>query len=402
MSLKRRTFTTASLAALALPAMAQKKYDAGASDTEIRIGNIMPYSGPASIFGAVGKTQEAYFKMLNEQGGINGRKVIYLSYDDAYSPAKTVEHARKLVESDRVLALFCSLGTATNTAIVKYMNSKRVPHLFLLTGATKFSDPKTYPWTMPLLPTYEAEGRAYAKDILKNHPTAKIAALYQNDDFGKDYLRGLEEGLGNKTKNMTVARAPYEATDPTVDSQIVTLKASGADVNLLASVAKFTTQALRKMGELSWSPTRYLSNTSVSIDAVLKPAGLDVAKGSLSIGYIVEPADPQWANEPGFKAYVAFMDKYLPSGPKDSQSAIGYAAAQLIAHVLRQAGDNLTHSNVMSQATNIKDFDPGVVYPGIRVNTSPTKYSPFSQVQLIEFSGEAWKRAGPIVDTSGV
>ena len=403
MRLNRRNLMAATLAVLATsPSWAQKAYDAGASDTEIRIGSILPYSGPASIYGLIGKTQEAYFKKINDEGGINGRKIAYLSYDDAYSPAKTVEQARKLVESDKVLALFCPLGTATNTAIVKYMNSKQVPHLFLLSGAAKFADAKTYPWTMAWLPTYVAEGRAYAKDILKKHPNAKIAVLYQNDDFGKDYLKGLEEGLGDKAKAMLVARLPYETTDPTVDSQMVNLKASGADVLVLAAVSKFVTQALRKTGELSWSPAKYISNTAISIDTVLKPAGLDIAKGALSAAYMKEPGDPQWDNDPGYKAYAAFMDKYMPGQPRNNQSAVGYGAAVAIAQVLRQSGDNLTHANVMKQAASLKNLDVGMSLPGITVNTAPGDHAPFKQVQLIEFTGEFWKRSGPVVNTSAL
>lgn len=403
MTSNRRTFAAAGLALLAaLPAWAQKQYDTGASDTEIRIGSILPYSGPASVYGLIGKTQEAYFKKLNDEGGVNGRKVSYLSYDDAYSPAKTVEQARKLVESDNVLALVSPLGTATNTAIVRYMNSKQVPHLFLLTGAAKFSDPKTYPWTMGFLPTYTAEGRAYAKHILKNRPNARIGVLYQNDDFGKDYVRGLEEALGEKAKSMIVGRASYETTDPTIDSQIVNLKASGADVIVLAAVSKFVTQALRKTGELSWSPAKYISNTAISIDAVLKPAGLDLAKGATSAGYIKEPGDPQWNDDAGYKAYAAFMDKYMPGQPKNNQSAVGYASAVTIAQVLRQSGDNLTRANVMKQAANLKDLDVGMTFPGIKINTSASDYAPFAQVQLIEFTGDFWKRVGPVVDTNAL
>jgi branched-chain amino acid transport system substrate-binding protein len=401
MSLSRRTLVAAGVV-LPLAARAQKRYDAGASDGEIRIGSILPYSGPASIYGLIGKTQEAYFRKINDEGGIRGRKIVYLSYDDAYSPAKTVEQARKLVESDQVLALFCPLGTATNTAIVRYMNAKQVPHLFLLSGAAKFADPKTYPWTMPWLPTYVAEGRAYAKDLLARKPDARIAVLYQNDDFGKDYLKGLEEGLGDKAKAMIVARAPYETTDPTVDSQIVNLKAAGADTLLLAAVSKFVTQALRKAGELSWAPLKYISNTAISIDAVLKPAGLELAKGARSAAYVKEPGDPQWNNDPGYMAYAAFMDKYMAGQPKNNQSAVGYAAAVAIAQVLRQAGDELTHANVMKQAQNLKDLDVGMALPGIKVNTGPGDHAPFEQVQLIEFTGAHWQPTGRVIDTASL
>lgn len=402
MTLDRRTFATASLALLATPTWAQKQYDVGASDTEILIGGILPYSGPASIYGLIGKTQEAYFKMINDQGGINGRKVTYISYDDAYSAAKTVEQARRLVERDKVLAIVSSLGTATNTAIVRYMNSRKVPHLYLLTGAAKFADPKTYPWTMGWLPTYVAEGRAYARDILAKNPNAKIAILYQNDDFGKDYIQGMEDVLGDKRKSMIVARVPYETTDPTVDSQMVTLKASGADVLVLAAVSKFVTQALRKAGEMSWTPAKYISNTAISIDAVLKPAGLELAKGALSAAYLKEPGDPQWDDDPGYKQYLAFMDKYMPGQPKNNQSATGYSSAIGIAQTLRQAGDNLTRANVMKQAASLKNLDVGLTLPGILANTGPNDYAPFEQVQLIEFTGAHWQRVGSIINTGQI
>jgi branched-chain amino acid transport system substrate-binding protein len=399
MTIDRRDFTIASLATLGgCPAWAQGKYDPGASNSEIRIGSIQPYSGPASLYGLTGTTQEAYFRMINERGGINGRKVTYISYDDGYSPAKTIEQARKLVESDKVLALFCTLGTATNAAIVKYMNSKQVPHLFLLSGAAKFADPKTHPWTMPWMPNYVAEGRAYAKDILKNRPNAKVGVLYQNDDFGRDYLRGLEEALGDKAKSMIVARLPYETTDPTVDSQLVIIKFAGADVLVLAAVSKFVTQALRKTAEMNWSPTRYISNTAISID-VLKPAGLEKVRGALSAAYMKEPGDPQWNDDAGYKVYVDFMDKYMPGQPRNNVTAVAYGAAVAIAQVLRQSGDDLTRVNVMKQAANLKNLDVGMALPGIKVNTGPSDYTPFSEVQLIEFTGEYWKRTGPVIDT---
>ncbi len=394
------TLAAAVATTMAAPAFAQKRYDAGASDTEIRVGSILPYSGPASIYGLIGKTHEAYFKMVNEAGGINGRKVVYLSYDDAYSPAKTVEQARKLVESDKVLALFCPLGTATNTAIVKYMNSKQVPHLFLMTGAAKFSDPQAYPWSMGWLPSYVSEARIYAKDILKNRPNAKVAVLYQNDDFGKDYLRGLEEGLGDKAKSVLVARASYEITDPTMDSQVVTLKASGADVLVLAAVSKFVSQAAKKAGELGWMPAKYISNTAISIDTVLKPAGIDNVRGALSAAYMKEPGDPQWNSDPGYMAYVAFMDKYMPGQPKNNQSAVGYGAAVAIAHVLRQAGDELTHANVMKQAASLKDLDVGMTLPGIKANTSASDFRTFEHMQLIQFTGEFWKPIGSVISAA--
>jgi ABC-type branched-subunit amino acid transport system substrate-binding protein len=382
---------------LAAPAAAQKKYDPGASDTEIKVGNIMPYSGPASAYGTIGKAQAAYFRMINEQGGINGRKITFISYDDAYSPPKTVEQARKLVEGDEVLLIFQSLGTASNSAIQKYMNAKKVPQLFVATGATKWGDPKNFPWTMGFQPNYQSEGRIYARYILDNHPAGKIAVLYQHDDYGKDVLKGLRDGLGGKT-SMIVAEMPYETADPTVDSQIVRLKASGADIFVNITTPKFAAQAIKKVAELGWKPVHILNNVAGSIGSVLRPAGLENSKGILTTGYMKDQTDPALASDPGVKAWTAFMDKYYPEGDKTNASNVsGYVTASLLAQVLRQCGDNLTRENVMKQAANLKGFEIDMLMPGIKVNTSPTDYFPLEELQMRRFSGERWEPFGPVL-----
>ncbi|MBV8425747.1 MAG: ABC transporter substrate-binding protein [Hyphomicrobiales bacterium] len=385
------------------PASAQKKYDGGASDTEIKIGNIMPYSGPASAYGNIGKTEAAYFNKINAEGGINGRKINFISYDDAYSPPKTVEQARKLVESDGVLLIFQSLGTASNTAIQRYMNSKKVPQLFVATGATKWGDPKNFPWTMGWQPVYQSESRIYAKYIRDNYPDSKIGVLYQNDDYGKDYLKGLKDGLGDKAA-MIVAEAPYEVTDPTVDSQIVKLKASGADILFNVATPKFAAQAIKKVAELAWSPIHIVNFVSSSIGGVLKPAGLDNSRGILSTQYFKDVNDPYWKDDAGFKAWSAFMDKYYPEGDRsDGNTVYGYLAAQTLVQVLKQSGDNLTRENVMKQAANLKDLKLDMLLPGISINTSPTDFYPIKQMQMIKFDGEHWEPIGPVMsgDISG-
>jgi branched-chain amino acid transport system substrate-binding protein len=381
----------------ACPAAAQKKYDPGASDTEIRIGNIMPYSGPASAYGTIGKAQAAYFRMINEQGGINGRKITFISYDDAYSPPKTVEQARKLVEGDEVLLIFSSLGTASNSAIQKYMNAKKVPQLFVATGATKWGDPKNFPWTMGFQPNYQSEGRIYAKYLLEHHPTGKVAVLFQNDDYGKDVLKGLKDGLGAKSA-MIIAEMPYETGDPTVDSQIVRLKASGADVFVNISTPKFAAQAIKKVAELGWKPLHILNNVSGSIGSVLRPAGLENSKGILSTAYFKDQTDPAQASDPGVKEWTAFMDKYYPEGDKTNSSNVSaYTTARLLVQVLKQCGDNLTRENVMRQAASLKSVDLGMLLPGITVNTSPTDYFPLEELQMRRFNGEGWENFGPII-----
>ena len=386
----------------ATPALAQKKYDPGASDTEIKIGNIMPYSGPASAYASIGKAEAAYFKKVNDEGGINGRKITFVTYDDGYSPPKAMEQTRKLVESDEVLLVFQALGTPSNTATQKYLNSKKVPQLFVGSGASKWGDPQSFPWTMGWQPTYQSEGRIYAKYILDKHPNGKIAVLWQNDDSAKDTLKGLREGLGDKA-GMIVADKSYEVTDPTVDSQIVALKDSGADIFLTFTAPKAAAQAIRKVAELGWKPVFFLSNTSTSVATVLRPAGFDNAKGILSTAYLKDATDPAWKDDPATKAWLAYMDKYFPDGDKSNANNIyGYVAAQALVQVLKQCGDNLTRENVMKQAANLKGFTSEMMLPGISANTSASDFYPLEQMQLMRFDGEAWHLFGEIIDASTV
>jgi branched-chain amino acid transport system substrate-binding protein len=392
------TAALALLAATSSGALAQKKYDTGASDTEIKIGNIMPYSGPASAYGVIGKTEEAYFRKVNAEGGINGRKINFISYDDAYSPPKTVEQARKLVESDEVLVVFNPLGTPPNTAIQKYMNTKKVPQLFVATGATKWNDPKEFPWTMGWQPNYQSESQIYAKYILKNHPNAKIGVLYQNDDYGKDYLKGFKEGLGAKAASMIVLEESYEVSQPTIDSHIVKLKSSGADVFFNITTPKFAAQAIKKNAEIGWKPLHFLNNVSASIGAVMKPAGFENGQDIISSQYLKDPTDAQWKDDAGMKAWNEFLDKYYPEANRaDASVMYGYTVAQGLVHVLKACGDNLTRENVMKQAAGIKNLELGGLLPGIKVNTSATDFAPISQVQLIRFKGETWERFGEIL-----
>jgi len=376
-------------AALASPtALAQKT---------IKIGNTNPYSGPASAYGTIGKTIGAYWKMVNEKGGINGRMVEWISYDDGYSPPKTVEMARRLVEQDQVLLIFQSLGTPPNSAIHKYMNAKKVPHLFVATGATKWNDPKSYPWTMGWQPNYQTEGRIYAEHILKNNPKAKIGVLYQNDDYGKDYLKGFKDGLGDKV-SMIVKEVSYEVADPTVDSQMVQLQASGADTFFNITTPKFAAQAIRKAYDSGWKPTHYLNNVSASIGSVLKPAGLEKAVGLISTQYIKDPLDEQWKNDASVNEWKAFMGKYYPDGNlADASNIYGYTVAQTMHQVLKQAGNDLSRANIMKQAANLKNFRPETLLPGIRINTSATDFAPIESEQLIRFDGKEWKRFGAIL-----
>ena len=401
--LSRKNFLAAALAlglvTLAAPAAAQKKYDPGATDTEIKIGQTMPYSGPASAYGTIGKVEAAYFKMLNEQGGINKRKINFISLDDGYSPPKTVEMVRRLVEQDEVLFLLGTLGTPSNTAIHKYMNGKKVPHLFLATGASKWNDPKNFPWTMGFNVNYQSEGKLYGQDILRTRPNAKIAVLYQNDDYGKDYLKGFKDGLGDKAKTMIVAEQTYEVTDPTIDSQIVSLKGSGADTFFNITTPKFGAQAIRKVAEVGWKPVHYLNQVSASVGSVLKPAGLDNATGLISMQYTRDPTDPVWANDPVMKEYFAFLKKYAPDvGVDDGNGTYGYAVAQLIEQVLKQAGDNLTRENVMKQAASLKNFQVPMAIPGILANTGPDDFAPFQTMQLVRFDGKTWVPYGKPVE----
>ena len=379
-------------------ASAQKKYDVGASDTEIKIGNIMPYSGPASAYGVIGKTEEAYFRKINAEGGINGRKINFISYDDAYSPPKTVEQARKLVESDEVLIVFNPLGTPPNSAIQKYMNTKKVPQLFVATGATKWNDPKDFPWTMGWQPNYQSETIIYAKYILKNKPDAKIAVLYQNDDYGKDYLKGFKDGLGAKAASMIVMEESYEVSEPTIDSHIVKLKSTGADVFMNITTPKFAAQAIKKNAEIGWKPLHFLNNVSASIGSVIKPAGPENAQGIISSAYLKDPTDAQWKTDAGMKAWNEFLDKYYPEANRaDASVMFGYTVAQGLVHVLKACGDDLTRANVMKQAASIKDLKLEGLLPGITVNTSATDFAPISQVQLQRFKGETWELFGEIL-----
>jgi branched-chain amino acid transport system substrate-binding protein len=398
--MKRTLLPVAALlaTALALPALAQKKYDPGASDTEIKIGNTNPYSGPASAYVAIGKSIAAYFRMVNERGGINGRKVNFISYDDGYSPPKTVEMARKLVEQDEVLLLFQSLGTPSNTAIHKYMNAKKVPQLFVATGATKWNDPKDFHWTMGWQPNYQTEARIYAKHILKTKPNAKIAVLYQNDDYGKDYLKGFEDGLGPQNQKMIVAKASYEVSEPTVDSQILQLKASGADTFFNITTPKFAAQAIRAAYDSGWKPTHYLNNVSNSVGSVLKPAGLEKSVGIITSAYLKDPTDKRWANDPGMKTWRDFMAKYNPDGDtSDPFNVYGYTVGATLEQVLKQCGDTLTRENVMKQAASLKRFRMDTMLPGISISTSPTDYAPIEAVQLERFNGHEFELFGEVI-----
>src|ERR1700742_799580 len=386
------------VAASSSGALAQKKYDAGATDTEIKIGNIMPYSGPASAYGVIGRTEAAYFKKINDAGGINGRKINFISYDDAYSPPKAVEQARKLVESDEVLMIFNSLGTPSNSAIQKYMNAKKVPQLFVATGATKWNDPKNFPWTMGWQPSYQSETQIYAKYILKEKPNAKIAVLYQNDDYGKDYLKGLKDGLRAKAASMIIAEERYETSEPTIDSHIVKLKSSGADIFINITTPKFAAQAIKKVAEIDWKPLQFLNNVSASVGSVIKPAGYQNAQDIISANYLKDASDPQWNNDPGMKAFYAFMDKDFPEGDRlDNGTLVGFGVSQALVQVLKQCGDDLTRENVMRQAASLKDFRTDVLLPGIKINTSPTDFAPISSLQLMRFKGERWNLFGDVI-----
>jgi branched-chain amino acid transport system substrate-binding protein len=403
--LMRATFValaaTAAAVAGSMTASAQKAYGPGVTDTEIKVGNINAYSGPASAYGSISKTEAAYFKMINDQGGINGRKINFISYDDAYSPPKTVEQARKLVESDNVLLIFNPLGTAPNTAIQKYLNDKGVPQLFVATGATKWNMPKQFPWTMGWQPSYQAEGHIYAQYILKHKPNAKLAILYQNDDYGKDYLKGMMDGLGGKLTPHIVLT--YEVSDPTIDSQIARLAASGADTFFNITTPKFAAQSIKKAAELNWKPLQFLNNVSASVGSVLKPAGLENAQGIISTAYLKDPTDPQWKDDAGDKNWRAFMAKYLPNEDLTNGNFVyGYTVAQTLAHVLKSCGDNLTRENVMKQAASIKDLKLDMLLPGIAINTSADRFAPINQEQLEVFKGDRWEPFGEIYAAANV
>ena len=381
------------------PAASAGKYDPGASDTEIKIGNTNPYSGPASSYGTIGKVIAAYFRKVNDEGGVNGRKITFISYDDGYSPPRTVEQVRRLVEQDQVLFLFQTLGTPTNTAIWKYVNDMQVPHLFVATGATKWGDPKGHPWTMGWQPTYQTEGRVYAAYILKAVPNPRIGILYQNDDYGKDYLKGFKDGLGAAAKTLIVSEQTYEVTDPTIDSQIINLKASGANVFFDVTIPKFAVQAIRKAHEIGWRPLHFLNGVSAAIDVVLKPAGIEASLGTITTLFVKDPTDPQWGNDQGYKDWLAFMRKYYPDGnTKDIFNAYGYSTAQNLIYVLKQCGDDLSRANVMRQAANIRSLSLPMLLPGVEINTSPTDFYPVEQEQLARFDGERWVLFGELYD----
>ena len=385
-------------ATFATQAIAQKKYDTGASDTEIKLGQTIPLSGPASAYGGIGKVQAAYVRMINEQGGIKGRQINLIQYDDAYSPPKTVEQVRKLVEGDEVLATFQIIGTPPNAAVQKYLNDRKVPQLLASTGATRFTDPKNFPWTIAFNPNYQSEAHIYASYILANYPNAKIGILYQNDDLGKDYVKGLKDALGAKAASMIVAEKSYELSDPTVDSQMVTLKSSGADLFYNITTPKFGAQAIKKAAELDWKPVQILDINATPVSQTLIPAGVENAKGIISVNYGKDPLDPQWANDEGMKRYKAFMAKYAPA--EDANSGIatyGYSTAALLVQILSQCGDELTRANIMKQATNIKGYVADLALPGMTVSTEPDDWRINKQFQMMKFDGQRWVLFGPIL-----
>jgi branched-chain amino acid transport system substrate-binding protein len=391
-------WAAAALVAASGLALAAGQYGPGASDTEIKIGNTDAYSGPASAYGTIAKAESAFFAALNEQGGINGRKVNFISRDDGYSPPKTVELVRKLVEEDQVLLTFNILGTHPNTAVQGYLNDNKVPQLFIATGADKWNDPKNHPWTMGWQPSYRIEARIYGKYILKNLPDAKVAVLYQNDDFGKDYLTGLREGLGDKGDKLIVATKTYETTDPTVDSQVVALQGSGADVLLTAATPKFAAQAIRKVYDIGWKPAHFLSNVSTSVKAALQPAGLEKSVGIISAGYGKEVTDPKWQGTPEYKDWLAWMQKYNPSGNiADANNAYGYGVSQTLIAVLKACGNNLTRENVMKQAASLHNLELPLLLPGITISTGPNDFAPIKQMQLEKFDGTTWQLFGPVI-----
>ena len=383
-------------------AVAQKAYGPGVTDTEIKIGNVMPYSGPASAYGMNGKVQAAYFKKINDHGGINGRKINFISYDDAYSPPKTVEQARKLVESDEVLLIFNPLGTPGNAAIHKYMNAKKVPQIFVGSGASKWNDPKNYPWTMGWIPNFQTEGRILAQYVLKEKPTGKVAIFYQNDDYGKDYLKGFKDGLGEHA-NIIVIEESYEVSEPTIDTHVVKMKSVGADVLISFTTPKFAAQTIKKAAELNWKPLQIVPSVSSSIGAVIKPAGMDSAQGIISATYAKDATDPQWDDDPGIKEFRALMNEYLPGANlAESSAMVGYNTATSMAEVLRRCGDNLTRENVMKQASNLKNFEQGGLLPGITVSTTPTDFAPIKQLRLMRFEGNRWQLFGDVISINSV
>jgi ABC-type branched-subunit amino acid transport system substrate-binding protein len=380
------------------PAGAEKKYDPGATDSEIKVGQTVPFSGPASAYATVGKAQAAYVRMINDQGGVNGRRINLIQYDDAYSPPKTVEQVRKLVEGDEVLLTFQIIGTAPNAAVQKYLNARKVPQLFAATGAAKFTDPRNFPWTFGFNPSYFVEGRIYGQYILKEHPNARIGVLYQNDDLGKDYLEGLKAGLGDKAAAMVVAEVSYELSEPTVDSKILRIKDAGADLFFSATTPKQAAQAIKKIAELGWHPVHILDINANSVGAVMKPAGLEASKGNISVGYVKDPSDPGFKDDPGMQRYLGFMAKYYPDGDKYSNlNVYGYITTQLLVQVLKQCGDELTRDNVLKQATHLDRVELDLLLPGITVSTTPSDYRVNKQLQMVRFDGERWQPFGSII-----
>ena len=374
----------------------------GVTDTEIKIGNTNPYSGPASSYGTIGKAIKAFFDKVNAEGGVNGRKINFVTVDDGYSPPKTKEMFRRLIERDRVAFIFQSLGTPTNSAVHRYINKKKVPHLFVATGATKWGDPQNFPWTIGWQPNYQTSGKIFANYVLKNHPNGKIGILFQNDDYGKDYVIGLKAALGAKAKSMIVREESYEVTDPTIDSQVVNLKASGADIFYNISIPKFAAQAIKKVYDIGWKPVHLLNDVSTSVSSVLKPAGLDKSKGVISAAYLMDPTDPAWKDHPEYKAWLAFMDKYYPNGDKTNGfNAYGYSVAHTMLKVLQQAGNDLSRENIMKEAANIKNYRSPLLLPGITVNTGPNDFYPIEQMQMQKFDGTTWVRFGEIVGAGG-
>ncbi len=395
-SLTRRSVLSGAAAAaaagVARPAIAQ------AAKKEIIIGNIDAYSGPAAVYSAIGRTPGAYFKMINEQGGVNGRTIKYITYDDGYSPPKTVEQARKLVESDEIDVLFSPLGAPTNSAILKYMNGKKIPHLFIASGATKFGDYKEFPWTMGFMPCYQIEGRIFAQHLLSTQPDAKVGVVYQNDDFGRDVLKGFKDGLGAKA-SMIVAEHPYETSDPTIDSQVVKCKAAGANVFMSMTTPKFAAQGIKKIAELGWQPTHYIGNNASSAGSTLKAAGFGISKGIMSSAYMKDPVDASWSDDPAIVKWREFLKKYDPEADlKDIYAAIAYVVSQTMVQVLKQCGDDVSRANIMKQAANLKDFESDLLLPGIKVSTSPTDHYPVEQLQLVRFNGERYERFGGVID----
>jgi branched-chain amino acid transport system substrate-binding protein len=383
-------------------AFAQKKYDNGASDTEIKLGHCGPYSGPASAYGVIGKGIEAYWKSVNDAGGINGRKVNFVTLDDGYSPAKTVEVVRQLVEQDKVLCLFNTLGTPSNTAIQKYMNQKKVPQLYVATGASKWGRPKEFPWTMGYQPDYHTEAVIYAKHIQANIKDAKVGVLMQNDDFGKDYVDGFKEGLGKDAGNVIAKLVTYEVTDPTVESQIIQLKDSGANVFFNVATPKFAAQAIRKAADIGWKPAQYMTNVSASVTSVMKPAGFDNGQGIITAAYLKDPTDKRWDDDAEMKTWRVWMDKYMPGANQgDANYVYAYSVSFLMQQTLAKCGDTLTHENVMKQAANFQKLRVPMLLPGITVSTSPTDYYPIQAVQLQRFKGETWDLFGEVMAAEG-